>query len=92
MNEEKTKIWAWLVASGRLYRVVSNPADGAISVYNPEGTLVKRYENLSKAEVCLIEKTFLETVATLLNGNETETEQRSTQGNEMADEIAMYIR
>ena len=90
MREEETKVWAWLVPSGRIYRVVSNPAGGTISLYDSDGTLVRRYETLSKAEVCLIEKNFLELVATLVSESGAETGEGSKR--EMAEDIAMYIR
>jgi len=84
MGEEK--IWAWLMPSGKIYKVVTNQEDGTIRVYNPNGELVKKDEKLSKAAVSLIEKNFLETVATKIKGKGTETE------NALMDKIAMYIR
>jgi hypothetical protein len=90
MEETKEKIWAWLMPSGKIYRVVSNPVGGTIKVYKPDGTLVKKYEPLSEAEVNLIEQNFLGTVATMVNGNEKE-EGNETK-NALTDEIAMYIR
>lgn len=86
MEEEKEKIWAWLMPSGKIYKVVTNPDDGTIRVYNPKGELVKKDEKLSVAAVSLIEKNFLETVATRIEmkGKERETEKEL--------EIGMYIR
>lgn len=84
MEEEKKNIWAWLMPSGKIYRVVSNPAGGTIRIYDPHGTLVKKYETLSEAAVSLIEKNFLGTVATMVKGKETK--------NDITDEIALYIR
>ncbi|MEA2033518.1 MAG: hypothetical protein U9N41_08055 [Euryarchaeota archaeon] len=92
MEEEKEKIWAWLMPSGKIYKVVTNPEDGTISVYNPNGELVKKDENLSDAAVSLIEKNFLETVATMVEEKEVGTETGKETGNELADEIGMYIR
>ncbi|MEA2033253.1 MAG: hypothetical protein U9N41_06685 [Euryarchaeota archaeon] len=88
MEEEKEKIWAWLMPSGKIYKVVTNPGDGTISVYNPNGALVRKDENLSVAAVSLIEKNFLETVATMVEGKGMGVET----GNELTDEIGMYIR
>jgi len=88
MEEEKAKIWAWLMPSGKIYKAVTNPEDGTISVYNPNGALVKKDENLSAAAVSLIEKNFLGTVATMVGGKGMGVET----GNELTDEIGMYIR
>ncbi|MHC1610536.1 MAG: hypothetical protein ACXQTW_02885 [Candidatus Methanospirareceae archaeon] len=81
---EREKTWAWLMPGGKIYRVVTNPVEGRISVYHPDGRLVKRYERLSEAAVRLIEQNFLGTVATLVSGKETK--------DDVVDEIAMYIR
>ncbi len=90
MREEETKIWAWVMPSGNIYKVVSNPVDGTICLYDPDGKLVKKHEKLSKAEVTLIEKNFLETVATMVSGKETETGEETKK--DMADGVAIYIR
>ncbi len=89
MEEEKEKIWAWLMPSGKIYKVVTNPEGGTISVYNPKGVLVKKDEKLSVAAVSLIEKNFLETVATKVEGKGIETGKETK--NELTDEIEMYI-
>lgn len=89
-EEKKEKTWAWLMPSGKIFRVVSNPAEGRISVYDQDGTQVKKYDTLSEAAVSLIEKNFLGTVATVVRGKGTETEKESKK--DMADDIAMYIR
>jgi hypothetical protein len=90
MEEAKEKIWAWLMPSGKIYRVVSNPVGGTIKVYKPDGTLVKKYDTLSETEINLIEEHFLGTVATMVKGEEKEQgkETKTT----MTEEIAMYIR
>ena len=90
MEDAKEKIWAWLMPSGKIYRVVSNPVGGTIKVYKPDGTLVRKYDTLSAAEVHLIEQNFLGTVATMVNGKEQE--QGNESKNAVADEIALYIR
>ena len=88
----KAKIWAWLMPSGKIYKVVTNPEKGTIRVYNPEGELVKRDESLSNAAVSLIEKNFLEVVATMVKEEGAVTVKERETGNEPTDEIGMYIR
>jgi hypothetical protein len=90
MEAATEKIWAWLMPSGKIYRVVSNSVGGTIKVYKPDGTLVKKYETLSEAEVHLIEQNFLGTVATMVKGKESEPGNEPK--NDVTDEIALYIR
>lgn len=90
MEDAQEKIWAWLMPSGKIYRVVSNPVGGTIKLYKPDGTLVRKYETLSAAEVHLIEQHFLGTVATMVSGNAKEHENDTK--NAVTDDIALYIR
>ncbi|MHC1611454.1 MAG: hypothetical protein ACXQTW_07685 [Candidatus Methanospirareceae archaeon] len=82
--EEKEKIWAWLMPSGKIYKVVTKPAEGTIKVYDGDRKLVNKEEKLSEEAVSLIEKNFLEIVAAKVRGKGTENEDNL--------EIAMYIR
>lgn len=90
MEEAKEKIWAWLMPSGKIYRVVSNPVVGTIKVYKPDGTLVKKYDALSETEINLIEEHFLGTVATMVKGKEKESGKETE--TTMTEATAMYIR
>ncbi|MGB2841910.1 MAG: hypothetical protein WBC40_05485 [Halobacteriota archaeon] len=90
MGEEEEKTWAWLMPGGKVYRVVTNPVEGTIKVYDPTGKLAKQDEKLSREAVKIIERNFLETVATKVRGKETETVKEA--GNALPDEIGMYIR
>lgn len=92
MGEEKKKIWAWHMPSGEMYRIVSSPAEGTISVFDQNGTLVKKYETLSEEAVYMIEKNFLETVATMVSGERKETGLGGETRRETEENIAMYIR
>jgi WD40 repeat protein len=88
MEEEKEKIWVWLMPSGKIYKVVTNQGDGTIRVYNPNGELVRKDEKLSKAAVSLIEQNFLGTVATMVEGKGMGMETKK----DLTDEIGIYIR
>ena len=88
MKTTKEKTWVWLMPSGKLYKVVTNPDDRTITVYDPNGNLVKKDEKLSSASVNLIEDAFLKTVATKIDRG---TKVKETVDN-LTDEIAMYIR
>ncbi len=67
MNNGSKNIWAWLQSNNRVYKVVSNPNNGTIEVYDEKGNLVMKRENLSKKAVEIIEKNFLEVSAKKLN-------------------------
>jgi len=41
------KVWAWQFAGGKIYRVVSNPEEGTIKVYNPNGKIIQENKNLN---------------------------------------------
>ena len=62
-------IWAWLQTKGKIFKVISNPERGTIEVRNENGETLIRKTNLSRRQVELIEKKFLNTIAKKLNGN-----------------------
>ncbi len=83
-EEKKEKTWAWVMSSGKIYKVMTNPEEGTIKVYNSDGKLVWNEEKLSEEAVSLVEKNFLETVVAKVGEKEKETEDNL--------ETAMYIR
>ncbi len=86
--EEKEKTWAWLMPSGKVYMIVTNPEDGMIKVYDQNRKLVSNDEKLSKEALSIIEEIFLETVAAKEKVGAKEKEK----GTEDNLETAMYIR
>lgn len=86
MREEKEKIWAWLMPTGKIFKVVTNPEDGTINVYDSNGKLIRKDKGLSNTAINLIEENFLEIVATMIKEKAMKNE------NNLADEIGMYIR
>ena len=62
-------IWAWLRAKGKIFKVISNPDRGTIEVLNENGETLIRKTNLSRRQVELVEKYFLNSVAKKLNGS-----------------------
>ncbi len=62
-------IWAWLQTKGKIFKVISDPERGTIEVRNEDGETLIRKTNLSRRQVELIEKNFLNTIAKKLNGN-----------------------
>jgi len=78
------KTWAWLMPSGKIYKVVTNQEKGTIEVYDEDRRLVSKEEKLSEVAISLLERIFLETVASEVGVKEKGTEDEL--------EIAMYIR
>lgn len=72
--------------SGKIYRVMTNPMDGTIKVYDPGGKLTRSEENLTEAAVKTLEKNFLDVVATRVKVKGEEPEM------EITDDTAWYIR
>ena len=62
-------IWAWLQTKGKIFKVISNPSKGVIEVLDENGEILIRKTNLSRRQVELVEKNFLNSVAKKLNGS-----------------------
>ncbi len=59
-------IWAWMQPVDKIWKVVSDAEKGTILVYNEKSDLIMEKKGLSVESVSLIEKYFLEIVATRL--------------------------
>ncbi len=57
-------IWAWMQPVDKIWKVVSDVEKGTIHVYNEKSDLIMEKKGLSMESVSLIEKYFLEIVAT----------------------------
>jgi hypothetical protein len=57
-------IWAWMQPVEKIWKVVSDAEKGTILVYNEKSDLIMEKKGLSVESVSLIEKYFLEIVAT----------------------------
>ena len=62
-------IWTWLRAKGKIFKVISNPSRGTIEVLNENGETLIRKTNLSRKQVEIVEKKFLNFVAKKLDVN-----------------------
>jgi len=62
-------VWNWLQAKGKMFKVISNPNKGTIEVINDKGETLIRKTNMSKKQVELVEKNFLNIVAKRINDN-----------------------
>jgi hypothetical protein len=57
------KVWAWLQAKGKTFKVISDPDKGIIEVRNEHGETLIRKTNLSRRQVEIVEKHFLRLVS-----------------------------
>jgi len=60
-------IWAWVQPVDRVWKVVSDTEKGTLSVYNEKSELILENKGMSKEQLSLIEKNFLQIVATNLS-------------------------
>lgn len=63
------KIWTWMQAKGKVFKVISNANKGTIEVLNENGETVIRKTNLSRKQVEMVEKNFKNFVSKKLNGS-----------------------
>lgn len=61
-------VWTWLQKKGKTLKVISNPNKGTIEVLNENGETLIRKTNLSRKQVEMVEKNFLNFVAKKMNG------------------------
>ena len=62
------KVWTWMQAKGKVFKVISNASKGTIEVLNENGETVIRRTNLSRKQVEMVEKNFKNFVSKKLNG------------------------
>lgn len=63
-------IWDWLQTKGKTFKVISDPERGIIEVINERGEILIRKTNLSKRQVEMVEKNFLNQIAKRINGRD----------------------
>lgn len=62
-------IWAWVQPVDRIWKVVSDSEKGTLCVYDEKSDLIMERKGMSKEQLSLIEKNFLQVVATNLSVN-----------------------
>ncbi len=78
-------IWAWVQPVDRIWKVVSNPEKGTISVFDERGKLISEQCNLTREAVLLIEMEFLGVVATRLAPQRTQHTELPTKSRRQYD-------
>jgi hypothetical protein len=61
-------IWTWFHTKGKLFKIISDPDHGIIEVINEKGEILIRKTNLSRRQVEIVEKNFLQFIAKRLTG------------------------
>lgn len=59
-------IWAWIQPVDRIWKVVTDPDEGIIEIYNERDELISEHKGLEKVAVHLIEENFLNVVMVML--------------------------
>ncbi len=72
-------IWAWLQTKGKMFKVISDPERGIIEVINEKGEILIRKANLTKRQVEMVEKNFLNLIAKRMNRREPSGSRENTE-------------
>ena len=67
MNKKNEKKETWLQLKNNILKIVSNPKNGTIKIYNKKGKIIMKKTNLTKEQIKTIEEIFLGFIAKKLN-------------------------
>ncbi len=63
------KVWTWLQAKGKVFKVISNASKGTIEVLDENGETLIRKTNLSRKQVEMVEKNFKNYISKKIRDN-----------------------
>lgn len=63
-------VWAWVQPVDRVWKVITDHAEGSIKVYDEKNDIVMEQKDLSRDAISMIEENFLGIVATRLINND----------------------
>lgn len=63
-------LWAWVQPIDRIWKIVTDPENGMIKIYNEKDELISEHKDLEKEDISLIEEHFLKIVASRLTGED----------------------
>ena len=63
------KVWTWLQAKGKVFKVISNASKGTIEVLDENGETLIRKTNLSRKQVEMVEKNFKNYISKKMKDN-----------------------
>jgi hypothetical protein len=63
------KIWTWIQAKGKVFKVISNVNKGTIEVLDENGDTIIRKTNLSRKQVEIVEKNFKNYISKKIKNN-----------------------
>lgn len=82
-------IYAWTQPVDRVWKVVTDPENGTIRIYDEKDSLIKDEKGLKKEAVSLIEENFLNIVATKL-ANDDQKPVKVVENKKVSDYNPMY--
>ena len=59
MSKKSNNILAWLQSKATILKIVSNPKNGTIKIYNKKGKIIIKKTNLTKEQVKTVEENLL---------------------------------
>jgi len=63
------KVWTWMQAKGKIFKVISNANKGTIEVIDENGETLIRKTNLSRKQVEMVEKNFKNFISKKMRDN-----------------------
>lgn len=75
MNKKNEKKETWLQLKNNILKIVSNPKNGTIKIYNKKGKIIMKKTNLTKEQIKTIEEIFLGFIAKKLNDTKIKQKQ-----------------
>lgn len=63
-------VWAWVQPVDRVWKVITDHAEGSIKVYDEKNDIVMEQKDLNRDTIFMIEENFLGIVATRLINND----------------------
>lgn len=85
------KVWAWLQPGNRIWKVVSDPENGTIRVYDHNDKIIYERSGLPRDVISVIEANFLTMVAANLSEESEEKDYSKEEASSVGYDNPMYV-
>jgi len=77
MRKKTKNIWTWLQSKATILKIVSNPKNGTIKIYNKKGKIIIKKTNLTREQVKTVEESLLGYATKKLNDTNNKQNEKS---------------
>ena len=63
------KTWTWIQPGDRVWKIISDPKNGTIVVYDEDGKEILKQQGLSEKALKMVEQNFIKLVALNMDNN-----------------------